>query len=232
MGRYIRDKVNHVDIPVYGSGGHTIKNQSGTEFTQRKNLKFNNATVVDDAINNATIITPTGDPTNFYGTLQEWEALTQAQKDAYDSVDLIDDYTDITDTLDSLTDSVGDLDEAVSTIGDTVDDLTTYSEVSYTPAYQYASGHQFTFRKMGKLVIMSGCVLSNSCPVSQSVTLFTITDSEFLPKNSVQVNFTDNNNGIHATININTAGVVTIWIYNSSKTVFRANGNQAIYFTN
>lgn len=86
-----------------GSGGHTIQNQSGTAMAQRINLKFNNATVVDDATNDVTIVTPTGDPTNFVGTIEEWETLSQAEQDMYDSVDLTDDYTDVTDELEALT---------------------------------------------------------------------------------------------------------------------------------
>lgn len=42
------------------SGGHTIVDSSGTEMPQRSNLKFNNATVTDDAQGDATIITPAG----------------------------------------------------------------------------------------------------------------------------------------------------------------------------
>lgn len=42
------------------SGGHTIVDSSGTEMPQRSNLKFNNATVTDDAQGDATIVTPTG----------------------------------------------------------------------------------------------------------------------------------------------------------------------------
>lgn len=41
-------------------GGHTIVNSSGAEMPQRSNLKFNNATVTDDAQGDATIVTPAG----------------------------------------------------------------------------------------------------------------------------------------------------------------------------
>lgn len=48
-----------------GSGGHTILNSSGTAMTQRSKLRFNNATVTDDASNDVTIITPSGISGNY-----------------------------------------------------------------------------------------------------------------------------------------------------------------------
>lgn len=96
------------------SGGHTIQNQSGTAMAQRTNLKFNNATVVDDATNDVTIVTPTGDPTNFVGTIEEWEALSQAEQDMYDSVDLTDDYTDVIDDLENLSTQITTLEDYVN----------------------------------------------------------------------------------------------------------------------
>lgn len=48
-----------------GGSGHTILNSSGTAMTQRSKLRFNNATVTDDAGNDVTIITPTGTTGNY-----------------------------------------------------------------------------------------------------------------------------------------------------------------------
>ena len=39
-----------------GSGGHVIVNSSGTDMTQRAKLKFDGATVTDDAVNDMTIV--------------------------------------------------------------------------------------------------------------------------------------------------------------------------------
>lgn len=46
-----------MQTPSGGSGGHTIINSSGDEMTQRSKLKFANATVTDDGVDDATIIT-------------------------------------------------------------------------------------------------------------------------------------------------------------------------------
>lgn len=57
--------------------------------------------------------------TNFVGTLADWEALTQEQKNAYDSVDLIDDFSDeITEELDALNDRVGVAENQISALSD------------------------------------------------------------------------------------------------------------------
>ena len=46
-----------------GSGGHVIVNSSGTDMTQRAKLKFDGATVTDDAVNDMTIVSGLkGDP--------------------------------------------------------------------------------------------------------------------------------------------------------------------------
>jgi hypothetical protein len=46
------------------------------------------------------------DTANFVGTLAQWEALTQSEKDAYDFVDLTDDYYDIDEELQSMADDL------------------------------------------------------------------------------------------------------------------------------
>ena len=45
-----------VDYEGGGSGGHTIKNSSGTALTQRTNLQFTDLSVTDDSTNDATIV--------------------------------------------------------------------------------------------------------------------------------------------------------------------------------
>ena len=59
------DGTKDITIDVGGSGGHTILNSSGTAMTQRSKLRFNNATVTDDASNDVTIITPSGISGNY-----------------------------------------------------------------------------------------------------------------------------------------------------------------------
>lgn len=58
------DGTKNITIDVGGSG-HTILNSSGTAMTQRSKLRFNNATVTDDADNDVTIITPSGTSGNY-----------------------------------------------------------------------------------------------------------------------------------------------------------------------
>lgn len=58
------DGTKNITIDVGGSG-HTILNSSGTAMTQRSKLRFNNATVTDDAENDVTIITPSGTSGNY-----------------------------------------------------------------------------------------------------------------------------------------------------------------------
>lgn len=59
------DGTKDITIDAGGSGGHTILNSSGTAMTQRSKLRFNNATVTDDAHNDVTIITPSGISGNY-----------------------------------------------------------------------------------------------------------------------------------------------------------------------
>lgn len=59
------DGTKDITIDTGGSGGHTILNSSGTAMTQRSKLRFNNATVTDDATNDVTIITPSGISGNY-----------------------------------------------------------------------------------------------------------------------------------------------------------------------
>lgn len=59
------DGTKDITIDTGGSGGHTILNSSGTAMTQRSKLRFNNATVTDDASNDVTIITPAGVTGNY-----------------------------------------------------------------------------------------------------------------------------------------------------------------------
>lgn len=59
------DGTKDITIDTGGSGGHTILNSSGTAMTQRSKLRFNNATVTDDANNDVTIITPSGISGNY-----------------------------------------------------------------------------------------------------------------------------------------------------------------------
>lgn len=59
------DGTKDITIDTGGSGGHTILNSSGTAMTQRSKLRFNNATVTDDANNDVTIITPSGTSGNY-----------------------------------------------------------------------------------------------------------------------------------------------------------------------
>lgn len=59
------DGTKDITIDTGGSGGHTILNSSGTAMTQRSKLRFNNATVTDDASNDVTIITPSGTSGNY-----------------------------------------------------------------------------------------------------------------------------------------------------------------------
>lgn len=56
MGIYVNGNGNL--IPA--EHGHVVINDSGTAFTQRKNLKFVGATVSDDSTNNATVVTVQG----------------------------------------------------------------------------------------------------------------------------------------------------------------------------
>lgn len=58
------DGTKNITIDVGGSG-HTILNSSGIAMTQRSKLRFNNTTVIDDADNDVTIITPTGTTGNY-----------------------------------------------------------------------------------------------------------------------------------------------------------------------
>ena len=58
------------------------------------------ARYIYDKTNHVEIpITGDPDPTNFVGTLSQWESLTQVEKNQYDSVDLTDDYYDIMETI-------------------------------------------------------------------------------------------------------------------------------------
>lgn len=59
------DGTKDITIDAGGSGGHVILNSSGTAMTQRSKLRFNNATVTDDASNDVTIITPSGTSGNY-----------------------------------------------------------------------------------------------------------------------------------------------------------------------
>lgn len=59
------DGTKDITIDAGGSGGHTILNSSGTAMIQRSKLRFNNATVTDDANNDVTIITPSGTSGNY-----------------------------------------------------------------------------------------------------------------------------------------------------------------------
>lgn len=59
------DGTKDITIDAGGSGGHTILNSSGIAMTQRSKLRFNNATVTDDASNDVTIITPSGISGNY-----------------------------------------------------------------------------------------------------------------------------------------------------------------------
>ena len=60
-----------------GSGGHTIKDESGTAFTQRTNLQFGKYThVTDDSTNDVTIIDTEPEEV----TWAVWQTMTSAQK--------------------------------------------------------------------------------------------------------------------------------------------------------
>ena len=64
--------------------------------------------------------------TNFVGTLTDWESLTTEQKNAYDSVDLIDDFSDeITEELDALNDRVGDVETSVESLQEEISTVIT-----------------------------------------------------------------------------------------------------------
>ena len=43
-----------------GSGGHTIEDASGTALTQRTNLQFDDLSVTDDSVNDATVVSASG----------------------------------------------------------------------------------------------------------------------------------------------------------------------------
>lgn len=49
-----------------GSGGHTIEDSTGTALTQRTNLQFDDLSVTDDSVNDATVVSASGkaDKTN------------------------------------------------------------------------------------------------------------------------------------------------------------------------
>lgn len=74
--------------------GHTIVDSGGTALTQRANLKFQNATITDDAVNDTTIVTPQGqqitiDPTPTQGStnaVQSGGVYTALQGKANNSV--------------------------------------------------------------------------------------------------------------------------------------------------
>lgn len=73
---------------VAGSGGHTIVDESGTQFTQRANLVVENAHVEDDATNNATVLKSK----NFVGHKSVWDAMTREEKFQYETYDFDDDF--------------------------------------------------------------------------------------------------------------------------------------------
>lgn len=78
-----------------GQGGHTITDGT-TLFAQRAKLKFENATVTDDATNDQTIVKSEANIPQF--TQAEWNALTDEEKASYDGKTfvIIDDYNEMT----------------------------------------------------------------------------------------------------------------------------------------
>ena len=107
---------------INNTAGHTIEDDT-TAFPQRSNLKFEDATVTDDSVNDTTVITHTpytaGDKIDitdhvvgcdetvkgtFVGTTAEWDALPAADKAKYEVVNLTDDATTPTIVVDTVAD--------------------------------------------------------------------------------------------------------------------------------
>lgn len=63
-----------------GSGGHTIEDASGTDFTQRDTLQFKGTLKVsDDSTNEKTVVSDEAEEVEW----SVWDAMTEAQRDAY-----------------------------------------------------------------------------------------------------------------------------------------------------
>ena len=105
---------------INNTPGHTVQNDT-TTFPQRTNLKFADATITDDSVNDATIVSHTPytagdkiDITNhvvscdetvkgtFIGTTAEWNILSAADKAKYDVVNLTDDQSSVTTVVDTV----------------------------------------------------------------------------------------------------------------------------------
>lgn len=82
-----------VNVPwEASSGGHTIKNESGTALTQRTNLQVENGYLEDDSTNNATVIKDN----KYHGTKAAWDQLSSAQKAKYKYYEFTDDFNGMT----------------------------------------------------------------------------------------------------------------------------------------
>lgn len=145
--------------------------------------------------------------TNFVGTLADWEALTQEQKNAYDSVDLIDDFSDeITEELDALNDRVGDLETSVESLqGDISTGITRLAAV-----------------KTGKMVTLN--TLSNGIPdvTTSGIQLPTA----LYPKQWVRTAcmYISGSNWVVGWLQITSAGKLIVYVDNTGGTTTATSG--------
>lgn len=122
--------------------------------------------------------------------------------------------------------------DGVTSVEQVITALQDVQTLTYAPLHQYSASHVFRFKKMGKTVIMTGCVIKNTCPINQEVELFTITNSDFIPESPYSMNFIDPVNKNIGNIQVKTDGKVVLYIYASSQDTFRASSTQLMYFTN
>lgn len=91
---------------------------------------------------------------------------------------------------------------------------------SYTTLYPNTTGGTFRFTKRNNVVEIRGTILSNSCPVRQAVTLFTV-GTEFRPTTSKNWTYIDYNNGIRVNASLEPNGAFNIYVYSDSPNVLR-----------
>lgn len=75
------------DGTIHSRSGHTIEDSTGTALTQRSKLKFMNATVTDDSVNDETIVTPTGSQITVDQTVTQGSTNPVSGGGVYDYID-------------------------------------------------------------------------------------------------------------------------------------------------
>ena len=155
-----------------GSGGHTIEDSTGTALTQRTNLQFDDLSVTDDSVNDATVVSASGkaDKTNLStisatGSYNNTGSTIKAGTYFYLDGVLKRAKTDISNGASFTTSNMESGDSSLNTFSSTVYSLGTYTE-QYT-CYGKANGSGTS--------VGIAFLLSKFVPTGKTVTVNSVT---------------------------------------------------------